>query len=85
MEGNGTFKVLVTDVTLGDGINGWEVARRVRQKEPLLPAVYVTGSNAEEWASHGVPSSILIPKPFVRAQLLAALSNLLNIGAAAQT
>ena len=74
------YKALVTDVRLGDGLNGWEVARRIREKEPSLPVIYVTGSSAEDWASHGVPKSILVQKPFLPRQLIAALSNLLNIG-----
>lgn len=79
MDANSTFKALVTDVRLGNGLNGWEVARRIREKEPSLPVIYVTGSSAEESASHGVPKSILVPKPFLPAQLIAALSDLLNI------
>ena len=79
MEGNCIYNALLTDVRLGGGVYGWEVARRIRQKEPSLPVIYVTGSTAEEWASQGVPSSILVSKPFARAQLLAALANLLNI------
>jgi CheY-like chemotaxis protein len=61
-------------------MSGWELAKRLREKEPALPVVYVTASAAEEWASHGVPESVLIAKPFAPAQLLTALSNLLNIG-----
>jgi hypothetical protein len=41
--------------------------------------IYVTASSAEEWASYGVPNSILIPKPFARAQLISAIASLLNI------
>ena len=67
MEGNSIYNALLTDVRLGDGVDGWEVARRIRQKEPSLPVIYVTGSTAEEWASQGVPSSILVSKPFARA------------------
>jgi DNA-binding response OmpR family regulator len=33
---------------------------------------------AEQWASHGVPNSILLTKPFAPAQLITAVSNLLN-------
>lgn len=74
------YKALVTDVRLGGNMSGWEVAKRLREKEPTLPVVYVTASAAEEWASHGVSGSIFVPKPFATAQLLTALSTLLNIG-----
>ncbi len=85
IEGHKIYTALVTDVRLGDGIDGWEVARRIRETQPSLPVIYVTGSTAEEWASQGVPNSILVPKPFARAQLLAAISSLLGIGSAPTT
>jgi DNA-binding response OmpR family regulator len=73
------YQALVTDVRLRGRVNGWEVARRIREKEPAFPVIYMT-ADAEDWASQGVPNSILVPKPFAPAQLVAALSNLLNIG-----
>lgn len=83
MEGSRIYKALVTDVRLGsDGMSGWEVARRIREKVPSIPVIYVTGSTAEDWAAHGVPDSILVPKPFAPAQLVSALSKFLHIGSA---
>jgi DNA-binding response OmpR family regulator len=61
-------------------INGWEVAKQVREIDPGCPVIYVTGSAAEEWASRGVPHSILLQKPFAPAQLVTAVSSLLNAG-----
>jgi DNA-binding response OmpR family regulator len=52
----------------------------MRAKQPTLPVIYVTAAREEEWATDGVPNSILISKPFAPAQLVTALSNLLNIG-----
>jgi len=74
------YKVLVTDVNLKGRLNGWDIARRVREQEPSFPVVYMTGGAAHQWASQGVPNSILLEKPFAPAQLVTALSNLLNIG-----
>ena len=79
------YKALITDVRLNAALDGWEVARHLRETEPALPVIYVTGSTAEEWAAHGVPNSILIQKPFARAQLISAVSNLLNIGTSPTT
>jgi CheY-like chemotaxis protein len=78
---NGTvaYRALVTDVSLGGSVSGWDIARRIREREPAFPVVYVTSAPAEEWVSQGVPNSILISKPFVRALLVAAVANLLNI------
>jgi len=77
--GTNIYRALVTDVRL-PGASGWAVARRIREKEPAIPVIYVTAVPAEEWASQGVPNSILISKPFAEAQLVTALANLLNIG-----
>jgi hypothetical protein len=40
----------------------------------------MTGVAADQWASMGVPESILLQKPFAPAQLVTAISNLLNTG-----
>jgi len=77
------YKALVTDVNLQGGLTGWDVARRVRERERSFPVIYATAAAAEQWASHGVPDSTLLSKPFAPAQLLSAVSRLLNIDAAA--
>jgi DNA-binding response OmpR family regulator len=74
---------LVTDIHLADGINGWELARIAREIHALLPVVYMTGEAAEEWPSKGVPNSILLNKPFAPAQLVTAVSQLLNANSSA--
>ena len=38
----------------------------------------MTGADAEKWPINGVPNSILLNKPFAPAQLLTAVSQLLN-------
>jgi len=74
------YKALVTDVTLRGRLNGWEVARQIREHSPAFPIIYMTGAGAEQWASQGVPNSILLQKPFAPAQLVTAVSQLLNSG-----
>ena len=69
---------LVTDIQLGNGPRGWDVARHCRQVVPALPVVYVTGDSSGDWSAEGVPESVMITKPFVMAQLITALSTLLD-------
>jgi DNA-binding response OmpR family regulator len=69
---------LVTDIRLGSGINGWEVARHAREKHPEIAVVYMTADSAADWAAYGVPKSVLVQKPFAGAQLVTAMANLLN-------
>jgi CheY-like chemotaxis protein len=71
----------VTDINLQGTMGGWEVAKRAREIEPEFPIVYMTGASTDEYASHGVPNSILLTKPFAPAQLVTAVSQLLNSAA----
>lgn len=75
---NGDLRGLVSDVNLGIGLDGWEVARRARELTASLPVVYMSGASTHEWTSHGVPGSILIAKPFAPAQVITAISTLMN-------
>jgi DNA-binding response OmpR family regulator len=75
------YRILLIDIKLGkDRIGGWDVARRARAIDPSLPVVYITGGPAEDWSVQGVPNSILLTKPFAPAQLVTAVSQLLNTG-----
>ena len=49
-----------------------------REIEPDFPVVYMSGAAAADWTSKGVPNSIMLSKPFAPAQLVTAVSNLLN-------
>jgi CheY-like chemotaxis protein len=74
------YRALVTDINLKGRIDGWEVARQARELDPEFPIVYITGAGADKWPSRGVPNSILLEKPFAPAQLITAVSQLLNVG-----
>jgi DNA-binding response OmpR family regulator len=76
------YRALVTDINLKGGMSGWDVAKHVREIDPSFPVIYMTGAAADRWASHGVPNSILLQKPFAPAQLVTAISQLLNTGTA---
>lgn len=78
LRGQNNYRALVTDIHLLGSIDGWEIAKQAREIDPAFPIVYMTGAAAEQYASHGVPNSVLLTKPFAPAQLITALSNLLN-------
>jgi hypothetical protein len=44
---------------------------------PVFPVVYMSGDSAEDWGSK---NSIMLAKPFAPAQLVTAVSQLLNAG-----
>ena len=73
------FRAVVTDINMGKANpSGWDVARRARELVADIPIVYMTGDSSEAWTSNGVPHSILVPKPFAPAQVLTAVSQLIN-------
>ena len=69
---------LVTDIRLGEGPTGWEVARHARRLNPELPVVYTSGDSAHGWEAEGVPSSVFLQKPYASAQVVTAGSTLIN-------
>lgn len=77
-ERSGEIRAVLTDIRLGNGPNGWDLARYARDSIPTMPVVYVSGDSTGEWAVHGVPNSVMIPKPYAFAQIITAVSTLMN-------
>ena len=72
------FRGIITDIRIGDGPNGWDVAQRARELVHDMPIVYMSGDSGHEWTSKGVPNSVMIGKPFATAQVVTAVATLLN-------
>jgi DNA-binding response OmpR family regulator len=72
------FRAVVTDVKLGGKVDGWDIGHRVRELVSDMPVVYMSGNSGHEWSSKGVPNSVFVAKPFVSAQVITAISTLLN-------
>jgi DNA-binding response OmpR family regulator len=72
------FRAVITDIKLGSGPNGWDVARRARELLPDMPVIYITGDSTHEWSSKGVPNSVVIAKPFTPTQVTTAVSTLIT-------
>lgn len=73
-----SYRALVTDIDLGEGLDGWALARRAREVDSQLAVIYMSGKSGVEWAAQGVPNSVMLQKPFAFSQLLTALSAKLN-------
>jgi DNA-binding response OmpR family regulator len=72
------ISAVVTDINLGQGPNGWEVAKRARELHDALPVIYVTGADGQDWRTKGAQHSVMIGKPFTPDQLVAAVGSLLR-------
>jgi DNA-binding response OmpR family regulator len=68
------FRAVLSDIRLGEGPDGWEIGRRVRELVPHMPVLYMSGDSAHEWKSKGVPDSMVLGKPFAMTQLTVAVS-----------
>lgn len=75
---------LVTDIRLGQGQNGWDVARHARALSSTMPIVYMTGDSAGELDVQGVANSLLVHKPLAAAQIFSAITSLLQRGDSAE-
>jgi CheY-like chemotaxis protein len=69
---------LLTDIRLGQGTDGWQVAQRARELNPKLPVLYMTGDSQVHRIANAVPGSMLLSKPFALAQLTEAVTQLVK-------
>jgi len=72
------YVAMISDVRLPKGIDGWQIGRRARELNPAMPVVYVSGDSAMDWAASGVPNSVMLQKPFANAQLVTAVTSMIN-------
>lgn len=77
LESAQSFDALVTNIRLKDGPDGWSLAKRARERNPLIAVLYVSGDSAPQHKSHGVPGSVMLSKPFEPEALRQALALLL--------
>jgi CheY-like chemotaxis protein len=79
------FDLIITDLSMGDGMNGWELAAAVNADFSGIPVVLVTGWGAAiddaEARSRGVLA--VLPKPFRIADLRQAIARVMPQAASA--
>ncbi len=73
---------LVTDIDLGPGANGFDIARHARSVYPRLPVVYISGTAASRHRLEGVEGSDFISKPFAPQKIVEALDRAIYLEAA---
>ncbi len=75
LAGEERFDLLLSDVVLGPGLRGTELAQRARELQPGLPVLLMSGYPADADAPADVP---LLRKPFTREQLGRAVGGVLR-------
>ena len=69
---------LVTDIDLGGGPTGWDLAQFARELTRSMPVVYVTGASGAQWGARGVSNSTLLEKPFAVEEVVDSMQRLLT-------
>jgi len=63
------LSLLVTDINLGEGVTGFDIARKARALNPALTVVFITG-NVQQLDRFGVDGALLVEKPFAVQELI---------------
>jgi DNA-binding NtrC family response regulator len=63
--------VLVTDIRLPGGVDGWQIAERCREHDPELQVIYATGFSPVE--ARPVPGSLTLHKPYQPDRIVEAV------------
>jgi CheY-like chemotaxis protein len=72
------LSALVTDIDLGDGPDGFQIARRARAVYPGLPVVFISGLMGGRVPAEGVVGAAFVSKPFHPSQVAAALDRVID-------
>lgn len=78
MEAGLNVPVLVTDVDLGAGLTGPQLADRLRERWPNLAVVFITGRPASLGGRPIGPREAMLPKPFEASSLAALVQRLVR-------
>ena len=80
----GRVDLLLTDLVMGGGISGRQLAETLRGRSPALKVVYMSGYNRDFLARvlQLEPGQPVIPKPCTAAELAATVRRCLDVAAA---
>ena len=76
LDSGGAVDVLFTDINLPGGIDGTELAIRVREMRPDLPIVYASGRYNAGGLGRMVSRSVFVPKPYTPSDIATLLERL---------
>jgi CheY-like chemotaxis protein len=66
--------MVLTDISLGGPVTGWDVAECFRSQQPGMPVVYMSGQAIDH--ERCVPESVCVAKPYQHTSILSACSRL---------
>lgn len=75
---NPGVEAMMIDVRLIGGLDGWEVARRVREMHPDMAIIYTTTAFGLSYETNGVERSVLLRKPYTLDRAVKCVSDALE-------
>lgn len=69
---------VISDIQLGEGPDGWQVARWARSRHPGIPIIYMTSESGAIASERHAPWGVILRKPFHIDQMVEVLGDLLN-------
>lgn len=78
LEGDEPFDLLMTDIKLGHGIDGFELAERARRVRPDIPVLYISGIVQYDPSVVVAVSAPILQKPVPPDELKNAISQALD-------
>jgi CheY-like chemotaxis protein len=80
LEADTEFDLLLTDIALGAGMRGTELAALAQSRNPSMGVLLTSGFSSEllEADRHSPPTWELLPKPYTRAELAQAIARVVN-------
>ena len=82
ISGRDYITALVTDIDLGPGVDGFQIAAQARARYPHLPIVFASGTHGAQHISYGVRGSVFVAKPYHPDQIVHALQEVIRLEAA---
>jgi CheY-like chemotaxis protein len=74
------FNLLVTDIVMPGQLDGFGLAKKVREVIPAMPIVYSTGfARAADMRTKDAPDGCLLIKPWRQRDLLAAVGSAMSL------
>ena len=77
-DADGQFDLLITDIVM-PGLNGWELGKRLGERWPGLPVLYISGYTEDVMMNADARRAAFLQKPFLPVDLLATIRRLLDV------
>ena len=76
LQSNATISLLLTDIQLPGSLNGHALAKRIREKNPDLPVIFMSGRPQPAQQASGSARDVVIAKPYTLTDICEAAKRL---------